>query len=459
MLDQKDEVFVNRTLNLKKIKYLGFDMDHTLVRYDSHAFEELVHNKAIEILISNYQYPEAIRNIPFEYERIIRGLVIDKKRGNLLKINLHGYIRQSCHGTHLIDYNIQKTIYRGAHLDLGDDNYIPVDTAFSVAFGNLFAHLVDLKDNGEHELPAYSDIAVHILECVDTAHRDGSIKSIVSQNLEKFILQDPQLVEDLERFKIFGKKLFVLTNSEYEYCKALLDYTITPFLKQHKHWSELFEYTIALASKPRFFYDKLRFYKINPEDGTMRNTHDIKTPGIYQGGCAQSFTDDLNMMGDDILYVGDHIYGDILRLKKDCNWRTALVIEELGDEITKSLEAKPIQLKIQALMDKKAPLEKSMMEMEDKHFLENNEKYPKESDPDFAELQEIDKQISQLIIEHARVFNSHWGAIMRAGNEESYLAGQIARFACVYTQKLGNLLRYSPRTYFRSFRRDMPHEL
>jgi len=38
MLDLLDcstmgKVYVNRTLNLKKIKYLGLDMDHTLVRY------------------------------------------------------------------------------------------------------------------------------------------------------------------------------------------------------------------------------------------------------------------------------------------------------------------------------------------------------------------------------------------------------------------------------------------
>ena len=34
-----------------------------------------------------------------------------------------------------------------------------------------------------------------------------------------------------------------------------------------------------------------------------------------------------------MLYVGDHIYGDILRSKKDTAWRTAMIIQELETEV------------------------------------------------------------------------------------------------------------------------------
>src|SRR5207237_9293914 len=37
--------------------------------------------------------------------------------------------------------------------------------------------------------------------------------------------------------------------------------------------------------------------------------------------------------GDEILYVGDHIYGDILRSKKESAWRTAMIIQELEGEV------------------------------------------------------------------------------------------------------------------------------
>ena len=37
--------------------------------------------------------------------------------------------------------------------------------------------------------------------------------------------------------------------------------------------------------------------------------------------------------GEKVLYVGDHIYGDILRSKKASLWRTCMVVQELEDEI------------------------------------------------------------------------------------------------------------------------------
>ena len=71
----------------------------------------------------------------------------------------------------------------------------------------------------------------------------------------------------------------------------------------------------------------------------------------------------------------------------------------------------------------------------------------------------IDKEISPLIHEQSFTFNPHWGEVMRAGNEESYFAHQVDRFADIYMATLGDLLDYSPRTYFRARRRPLAHEL
>lgn len=43
--------------------------------------------------------------------------------------------------------------------------------------------------------------------------------------------------------------------------------------------------------------------------------------------------------GSQVLYVGDHIYGDILRSKKQIGWRTMLVIPELAVELEASAPA------------------------------------------------------------------------------------------------------------------------
>ena len=41
----------------------------------------------------------------------------------------------------------------------------------------------------------------------------------------------------------------------------------------------------------------------------------------------------LNIHGDEILYVGDHIYTDVSQSKVHLRWRTALILRELEEEV------------------------------------------------------------------------------------------------------------------------------
>ncbi|MFI4962486.1 MAG: 5'-nucleotidase domain-containing protein, partial [Legionellales bacterium] len=118
------KVFVNRILNMKRIKRIGLDMDHTLIRYHTEQFETLVYQLVKERLIELKQYPEAIRQLEFNYHDAIRGLVIDSKNGNILKLSRYSAIRQSYHGTKPISFLDQQNIYRSIYVDLSDSNYM-----------------------------------------------------------------------------------------------------------------------------------------------------------------------------------------------------------------------------------------------------------------------------------------------------------------------------------------------
>lgn len=457
--NNKPYVFINRTLNMRKIKCVGFDMDHTLVRYNSQAFEHLAHKSLLDKLVQERGYPEMIRTLPFDYNAVIRGLVIDSVRGNLLKVSRHGAIRVSRHGTQRIDYRDQQKFYRGTYVDLGDKNFAAIDTAFSLSVAILFGQLVDIKDaNPGSTIPEYPQLLTDIIEAMDMAHRDDSLKSIVRKNMSTYIHADEKVVEGLERYKKHGKVLFIVTNSDYHYSKALLDYAINPFLKSHSSWMELFDYVITSSRKPRFFYDKQNFLKVNPLDGTLTNYDQQLVPGIYQGGCADLFEQSLNLHGDDILYVGDHIYGDVVRLKKDSKWRTALVIDELEQEIENLKKANPIQMQIQSLMQQKAPIERDIVQMSSEE-IETGKPASSALKKMQDEVVKIDGQISQMIEQTQAIYNSQWGQIMRAGNEESYFAHQVDRFADIYMPTIRDLLEMSPRTYYRAMKRPLAHEL
>ena len=68
-----------------------------------------------------------------------------------------------------------------------------------------------------------------------------------------------------------------------------------------------------------------------------------------------------------ILYVGDHIFGDILKCKKDADWKTLLIVEELDKQITKWEQSQD------AINDlKKIEAEKKRLELETVMSLEKN---------------------------------------------------------------------------------------
>lgn len=452
-------IYVNRVLNMKQIKVIGFDMDHTLVRYNSDRFEELTFNTSIHKLINDKGYPEKIKHFKFDFNKAIRGLILDKTNGNLLKVSLYNKIKNTYHGTKELSYKEQVKIYQGSAVDIGDPQYMSIDTAFSIAHTVLFAQLVDLKDKSpELNLPEYANMADDVTYAVDLAHRDGSLKDAVAKNLDHYIIKDETIVKVLERFKVYNKKLWIITNSDFKYTKLLLDYSINPFLKNHKTWQELFEITITLASKPRFFTDKMPFLKVDPSTAMLENYDKKIEPGIYQGGFANKLQEDFNIAGSEILYLGDHIYGDIVKLKKACGWRTALVIEELDSEVDAYKSTKEISVEIDKLMEEKISLEKEIDTLYAKEH-EHGEKVPKEEVfKKFDEIEKIDKKIGSLIKTYESNFNSYWGEVMRAGVEPSFYASQIERYACIYMAKISDFYEDSPRTYYRPKKRKIAHE-
>ena len=452
-------IYINRVLNMKNIKAIGFDMDHTLVRYHTKEFEELTFKESINKLIKDRSYPEEIRDFKFDFNLAIRGLIVDKMNGNILKVSLYNKIKTTFHGTKQISYKQQHKIYAGSSVDIGDPQYMSIDTAFSIAHTILFMRLVDLKDSKpELDLPAYAEMADDTTYAVDIAHRDGSLKEAVKNNLEKYVIKDEDAVIALERLKKYGKRLWIITNSDYNYTRALLDYTINPFLKENKDWTELFEVTITLAFKPRYFTEKIPYLKVNPDTELMEN-HDKKLiPGIYQGGYATKLQKDMNLDGSEILYLGDHIYGDIVKLKKSCEWRTALVLEELEKEVHAFKSTKDISVEIDMLMEQKIKLEKDVDELYAKEYEYGEEVKKEDVFAKFNEIEKLDKKIGMNIKNYESNFNPYWGEVLRAGVEPSIYASQIERYACVYMTRISDFNFYSPRNYYRPNKRRLAHE-
>ena len=450
-------IFCNRTLNLKKITHIGLDMDHTLVRYYGETFESLAYESMKKKLVQMFGYPDSVLELKFDYKRAIRGLVLDRTNGNILKVSRFGMVKEAYHGLEKIDFKDQRRKFGTKFIDLRDPSFDCVDTTFSISHTCLFTQIVNLKSKGQIKFD-FPEIAEHLAVALDESHRDGSVKDEVIRNPDKYIKKSPEIVEGIKKFKSHGKKFFIATNSDYKYTKELLNFAINPFLEEGENWTDFFDYTFTLCMKPRFFDTVAPLLKINLDNGSMENWNANIVPGVYQGGSANLLSESFKATGDQILYVGDHIYGDILTLKKRCGWRTALVVEELENEIMQNQKTVSYNTEIKLLMSQKMELEGYLNELVGNRFEKEQGDVELENKVQ-DKIAKLDQRISPLIEKTNVVYNEHWGPVMRAGVEESQFAIQVEGFSDIYMPDLEDLLEMSPRYYFRAYIRKMAHDL
>src|SRR5262249_35288520 len=121
--------------------------------------------------------------------------------------------------------------------------------------------------------------------------------------------------------------------SEWGYTNAMMAFAFDRFLGKGG-WRELFDIVIVGARKPDFFTAHAPFFDVVTGDGLLRPTvAPLASGGAYLGGSAARLERDLGLSGDEILYVGDHMFGDVRSTKRVLRWRTALILRELEAEV------------------------------------------------------------------------------------------------------------------------------
>ena len=161
-------IFCNRTLNLRSIKAIGYDMDYTLIHYKVDEWERRAYEHTREKLVDR-GWP--VGSLNFEPDRFVRGLVIDTLTGNILKANRFGYVKRAMHGTRPLDYDRQRDLYARTTVDLGEPRWRFLNTLFSLSESCIFAQLVDLRDDGMiSDHLHYADLYDEVRQCLDETH-------------------------------------------------------------------------------------------------------------------------------------------------------------------------------------------------------------------------------------------------------------------------------------------------
>jgi 5'-nucleotidase len=461
-------IFCNRTMNMRSIKAIGYDMDYTLIHYRVDEWERLAYEHLKSWLLARHI---PVESLSFDPNFVIRGLIIDTENGNLLKVNRFGYVKRAMHGTKFIDFDTMRRMYSRTIVDLSESRFVFLNTLFSVSEACMYAGLVDLLDAGQLPAPmGYEQLYRLTKQGLDEAHMEGRLKAEIMANPDRFVVLDPDAPLALLDQKRAGKKLLLITNSEWGYTDSMMQYAYGRFLPSNMKWRELFDVVIVQARKPDFFMQKSPLFRIVTDDGLLAPTIGPMTMGqSYLGGDAMQVEKSLGISGDEILYVGDHIWGDVRVSSSILRWRTALILRELEEEVKASYAARVDEARLAALMEEKEAKELAicqlrLVELRRKTGAEVSDHAPTLQDVESRlgaikqALAELDERIGPLAKAAGEVSNPHWGLLLRTGNDKSHLARQIERSADIYTSRVSNFLLHTPYFYFRSRRGTLPHD-
>ncbi|XP_010241456.1 PREDICTED: 5'-nucleotidase domain-containing protein 4 [Nelumbo nucifera] len=468
-------IFCSRTLNLRSISAIGYDMDYTLIHYNVMAWEGRAYDYCMDNL-SSMGFP--VDGLEFDPNLVIRGLVMDKERGNLVKADRFGYVKRAMHGTRMLSTRAVSEIYGRELVDLRKEGrWEFLNTFFSVSEAVAYMQMVDRLDAGAI-LPElgpldYKGLYKAVGKALFRAHVEGQLKSEIMSEPERFVEPDPELPLALLDQKEAGKRLLLITNSDYHYTDKMMQHAFNRFLPNDMGWRDLFDMVIVSARKPEFFQMSHPMYEVVTSEGLMRPCFKARPGALYSGGSAQMVESSLNIHGDEILYVGDHIYTDVSQSKVHLRWRTALICRELEKEYHAMIRSRDHRVALIELINQKEvvgdlfnqlrlasqrrtkgrPAQTlAATNMDDQELTESMQKL-------LIVMQRLDDKIAPMLEADGEYFNERWGFLSRAGLwDKSHLMRQIEKYADIYTSRVSNFLHYTPFMYFRSQEQMLAHD-
>ncbi|KAL3982567.1 5' nucleotidase family protein [Acanthocheilonema viteae] len=449
--DPAHRVFVNRNLRMEKIRFFGFDMDYTLAVYRSPDLEIVTFDMVVERMIS-LGYPEELRSFKYKALFPVRGLWFDHVYGNLLKVDGFGNILVGVHGFRYMKPSEIEELYPNKFLHLSENRVYVLNTLFNLPETYLVACIIDFFNNSPNYVPtedrtgiksgdiymSYRSIFQDIRNSVDWVHFESNMKQIILDNKEKYIIKDERLKQLLLQIRESGKQSFLLTNSDYSYTNGVMEYLLGT------DWTSYFNITIVDAKKPKWFAEGTVFRQVDTKTSALKiGTHmgPLEQGQVYAGGSCDAFRRLVKARGKDVLYIGDHIFGDVLRSKKARGWRTFLVVPELARELTVWTERKPLFEKLTLLDSELADVYKN---------LDSNSK-------EKPSIVHIVDAITLLTHEMDNEYGM-LGSVFRSGSRTTFFASQVERYADLYASNCCNLVHYPLFYFFRAPMTLMPHE-
>mmetsp|Transcript_2187 Transcript_2187/g.5041 ORF Transcript_2187/g.5041 Transcript_2187/m.5041 type:complete len:566 (-) Transcript_2187:382-2079(-) len=451
------EIFANSEIHMDEIQAIGFDYDFTLVSYRN-ALQKLIFREARDHLVATKRYPKELQDL-LEYDPsfAIRGLTFDTERCLMYKMDPSFRVdltcvfkgRQRLERDHALDALGGKLhMRRGAKTD----SLRGIFDLFSLAEACLLSDVTEYFFSNKID---FSPAAVFqdVSSSISYVHQSGLMHRHVMADMETYLKPTPKLRTLLEELQDSGIETFVLSNSGFDYVDAGMRYLCG------NDWMDLFRVVACEAEKPGFYSSSNPFRQIDLDSATKKDTKKrINWAAVTQLEQGKAYCkgniDDLMRMtgwnGNQVLYIGDHLFADLRTPARFHGWWTGAIIRELEHEIQveRSPEYVVLSLKMQ--------LTEELMRRIQWSPPENPATTSVTPYLDF-----FDKERAALRQNMNDLVNKNFGSVfVSASHSPSLFSSFMTRYVDLYTSRLENLLDYGIPDYrfYPRKKRTLPHD-
>jgi HAD superfamily 5'-nucleotidase-like hydrolase len=348
---------LRENFSLNDYDCIGFDLDNTLVKYNVKNMIYHEYNVLANFLASEKNYSKDFLLKPIDGEGadfLQKGLILDFKKGNLLRICPDGSIQIASHGTRILNKDEIIKIYGDKKRWQVTDEYCKdmlvawngtlaeyIRTCldyFDMPAALCFARIVDsidLEKGGiQSEYNIWPDVLDGLMAMYERNHFSSQSSKYFEElksNPSKFIYKcEPQVLEWLKMLKE-KKKSFLITGSHIDFASLTAGYALG------ENWRDYFDLVICYSKKPGFFTLDREFMQLEGiKETNPIKVEDLKVGNVYTQGNFKDIRKFISTITDKedpkILYVGDNLIQDVFTPNKHMGIDTIAIIEEMMAE-------------------------------------------------------------------------------------------------------------------------------
>ncbi|XP_008850417.1 5'-nucleotidase domain-containing protein 1 isoform X1 [Nannospalax galili] len=338
---------------------VGFDLDHTLCRYNLPESARLIYNSFAQFLVKERGYDKELLTLTSEdWDFCCKGLALDLEDGTFIKLADDGTVLRASHGTKMMTPEaLAKAYGKKEWKHFVSDTDMPCcsgkcyfyDNYFDLPGALLCARVVDSltkQNRGQKTFDFWKDVVAgiqHNFKMSAFKENCGLFFPEIKRNPGKYVYRCPESVRKwLRQLKNAGKIVVLITSSHSDYCKLLCNYILG------HDFADFFDIVITNALKPGFFshFPSQRPFHTLENDEEQEELTSLDKPGWYSQGNAAHLYELLKKMTGKpepkVVYFGDSMHSDVFPARHYSNWETVLILEELrGEEDEKPEEAEP----------------------------------------------------------------------------------------------------------------------